>query len=322
MEGINNISSYFNRCYTDACTSVENAKDRMTKAVSGAFQNVGDAFQSVTKGVTKGLQVGCFAAAKTVSDGCTDTINSVTNGCANLGKAMTDGCNSAFQSIANSCKDKAKAVVEGCNNAATFVKEEATKAVNKVAIKCLNAANAVKDFGRNAYKSMSNTATAIMMWLHSNRYNIFFGACAAASLYFAPTKTITAALIAFTFRVEISRAMKSAADEYLKPEKNPYKLNPKFDPLSILDIAAEALAGSTAAALGTYFSTTSTVVTWLPILGGIALGNVAAKAMMNWMDGNEQQPTPPATPSPKPHMKTPKVFVGHDDPPSPQASPA
>ncbi len=84
-------------------------------------------------------------------------------------------------------------------------------------------------------------------------------------------------------RVELTFYLKKLANEYLKPEKNMYLLNPRFGPnyVSTLDVTMAAIAAVDAIALGTIFVAGSWTVTLIPALAGITAGSCAARLGMD-----------------------------------------
>jgi hypothetical protein len=131
-------------------------------------------------------------------------------------------------------------------------------------------------------QSYHNTTEKIVTFIYDNKDKILFAGCCIATAYFSPTLFFSAAVVTIIVRVELSRRLRQMADFYLKDEKNPYKLNSRYDNcMNPLELAMGSIAAVDALALGTIYIAGSLVVATLPVLGGIAAGSCAAKLAMN-----------------------------------------
>jgi hypothetical protein len=153
-------------------------------------------------------------------------------------------------------------------------------------VSLLDAYQAVSQSCRQTGSQLSQNSQLIVdkiqRFVDENKEAIFFTGCCGAAAYFGPTLFFPVALITAVVRVEFSRNLKKLANDYLKDDKNPYKLNPYYDNcVSSLDLMMGTVGGVDAIALGTIFMTNSWAVNSLPILAGIAAGNCLAKLGMN-----------------------------------------
>lgn len=137
----------------------------------------------------------------------------------------------------------------------------------------------VQSLRQNGLASVEKTKIFVL----KHKEDIFFIGCCAATAYFSPALFFPVAIATIILRVELSRHLKGAAEEYLKDDHNPYKVNPQYGPhyVSNLDITLGAIAAIDAVALGTIFIAGSWTVALIPALGGIAAGSVAAKFGMD-----------------------------------------
>lgn len=202
----------------------------------------------------------CVGRIKTcLNQSYSDVVGSIEEAKISFSHAVSN----AFQAI----NDGFTALERKISNGMTLAKTESKRVINETQMK------------------MYKLAHAITNWISENQCNLFFVACSMASIYFSPTLTLSAAFLTLVARVEITKVVKSIANDYLKSEKNPYRTHPKFDTISQIDLGIGGLSGLTALGLSTIFSTNYLAVTLLPLLGGAALGNSMAKMIMNWVDG-------------------------------------
>lgn len=125
----------------------------------------------------------------------------------------------------------------------------------------------------------------IKEFFYQNKEAIFFLGCSAATASFAPHLFFPTAIAVLIIRIELARNLKKAADYYLKDERNPYELNPQYEKcINAIDITLATIAAIDAIALGTISLTNCWTIALLPVLGGLAAGNSAAKWGMNMSD--------------------------------------
>lgn len=129
----------------------------------------------------------------------------------------------------------------------------------------------------------SESVGKIKEFVLSHKKEIFFLGCCAITAFFAPHLFFTAAVVTIIFRVLLSEFLQKLAENVLQDNYNPFKTIPlnSLKYISNLDIALETIAAVDAVALGTIFTAGTWTVALLPILGGIAAGNTAAKIGIN-----------------------------------------
>ncbi len=131
-----------------------------------------------------------------------------------------------------------------------------------------------------------NTVNKIINFLYGNRDLIFFTGCTLPLAYFQPRIFFPTAIGAFLFRIEITRILRNLANEYMKDEKNPYKLQPHFrSPITKLDVLFTVIASANAIALSKMLIPSNEYTTYLiPGFAGLIAANVSAKLAMNWSE--------------------------------------
>ena len=144
-------------------------------------------------------------------------------------------------------------------------------------------ANFVTDTCNSVINQCNATANKTKDFILRNKHNIFFIACTATTAFFAPGLFIPTFVATLIIRVEVSRQLKNLADYYMKENLNPYKQTPNYGPeyANSLALTMGTIATMDAIALGTIFTTSSVTIALLPVLGGIAAGNAAAKCAMD-----------------------------------------
>lgn len=138
-------------------------------------------------------------------------------------------------------------------------------------------------FVKNIAFSIKATADKTEDFILRNKHNIFFVVCSLTTAFFAPELFIPSFVATLLLRVGISCQLKSLADYYIKDEHNPYKQSPNYGPEynNSFTVTMAVISAIDALALGTIYTTTIPTVALLPIMGGIAAGNAAAKFGMD-----------------------------------------
>lgn len=179
-----------------------------------------------------------------------------------------------------------QAINDGYQQAGQYVSQKSQEAADSVyntyshAYQTIN--GSCQQVGQYVSQKSQEAANNIYNFTYANKDKIFFAGCCAATAYFAPQLFFTAAVATAITRVELTSHLKQLANEYLKDERNPYKLNPRYDDcVSTLDLTMGSIAVVDAIALGTLFTAATLPVAILPALGGIAAGSCAAKLAMN-----------------------------------------
>lgn len=137
---------------------------------------------------------------------------------------------------------------------------------------------------RHFNQNCQATVDKVKLFIYKNKEALFFIGCSAATAYFAPFLFFPVAIATTVLRIEFSHHLKNLADEYLKEDKNPYKLNRYLyyeNCVSSLDLIMGTIGAADAIALGTIFMTNSWTIFLLPAIVGVAAGNCAAKLGMN-----------------------------------------
>lgn len=146
----------------------------------------------------------------------------------------------------------------------------------------INFQEGCKDKANSATQACLNTINKIEEFLYHHKETIFFIGCSLTTAYFAPHLFFPTVILSVVVRIELARNLKKVADHYLKDERNPYKLSPKYDTcVNTIDVSLGTIAALDAVALGTIFMTNFWTVYLIPILGGVVAGNCAAKFAMN-----------------------------------------
>lgn len=138
-----------------------------------------------------------------------------------------------------------------------------------------------------AYQAVSQSlvdgAAKTKNFVLDHKETILFIGCCCATAYFAPTLFFPTAVAVIIIRVEAAHHLKKLANHFMKDERNPYLLRPEYGPnyISTLEITMAVIGAVDAIALGTIYMASSSVVVFIPILGGIAAGSYLAKHGMD-----------------------------------------
>jgi hypothetical protein len=162
------------------------------------------------------------------------------------------------------------------------VSNQITRTKTLVATTCHSINQGCQDAASYTKQKCLDTAKKIETFLYDHKETIFFTGCTLATAYFAPHLFFSTLVVTIILRVELAHNLKKMADYYLKDDRNPYKINPKYDTrITTFDVTLGTISAIDAIALGTLFMTNSWCVALLPALGGLAAGNCAAKIGMN-----------------------------------------
>lgn len=166
------------------------------------------------------------------------------------------------------------AVKESCVSAGQKVSKDVTDSCHSISTGCQNAVDSVKLKCRATAGKVSET-------LH-NKQIMFFVTCCTSAAYFTPHLFLPTVIITVITRMELTSYLKKTAEFYMKDDRNPYKINPRYENcISALDFTLGTIAGLNGLALATFYITNSWAVYFLPVLGGVAAGSAIAKWGMN-----------------------------------------
>lgn len=164
----------------------------------------------------------------------------------------------------------------------TSVQQQVSSQVQRSKACVINFGQSCHDTATRINRACIATANKIGAFLYYHKETIFFIGCSLTTAYFTPHLFFPIAILSVVARIEVARNLKNVADYYLKDERNPYKLNPKYDIcVNSVDITLGTIAALDALALGTIFMTNFWTISLIPALGGVVAGNCVAKFAMN-----------------------------------------
>jgi hypothetical protein len=164
----------------------------------------------------------------------------------------------------------------------TTVQQQVSNTVQQTKICVINFGHDCQNTANQISQACLDTVNKIEGFLYYHKETIFFIGCSLTTAYFAPHLFFPTVIVSVIARIELARNLKKVADYYLKDERNPYKLNPKYDIcVNTVDVTLGTIAALDAVALGTIFMTNFWTVYLIPVLGGVVAGNCAAKLAMN-----------------------------------------
>jgi hypothetical protein len=138
-------------------------------------------------------------------------------------------------------------------------------------------------FAESARTAIASMANQIMDFAMTYKAELFFVACSLTTAILSPGLFFSSLVITVILRVITHEFLKKKAGEYLKDEKNPFLNNPTYGPhfATPARLTAGIIGAVDAIALTSLSEDISWVLRILPLLGGIAAGNVIAEASLD-----------------------------------------
>lgn len=138
-------------------------------------------------------------------------------------------------------------------------------------------------FAESSRTAIASMANQIRDFAISYKAELFFVACSLTTAILSPGLFFSSLVVTVILRVVTHEFLKKKAGEYLKDEKNPYLTNPTYGSHfgTPLRLTMGIIGAVDAIALTALSEDISWVLYALPLLGGIAAGNVIAEASLD-----------------------------------------